>query len=121
MGLLDFLDSRRGVARWADKWFKAIKSQQTGASDHDIAQLSLAYRYRSFASDALRVYIAQRADSVHNIYDLCHLIADAENHNLLDAFEQLQLHISKDESHPVRQTYRIIDDELAKLGYGKAP
>ena len=120
MGLLDFLDSRRGIARWADKWFRTIKSQQSGASDHDIAQLSLAYRYRTFASDALRVYIAQRAEEVKDIYDLCHLIADAECHHLLDSFEQLQLLMSHDESHPVRKTYRIIDDELAKLGYRKS-
>lgn len=115
MGLLDFLDARRGIARWAGKWFKHFKAEQTDVSDQAIAQISLGFRYRSFASDALRVYIAQRADQVHTIHDLCYLIAEAECLSLINPLEKFnQMH---DQNSPLQRTYRTIDSELAKLGY----
>jgi len=118
MAFFDFLDSRRGIARWADKCFKSFKAQFPEATEQEMALVSLGIRYKSFASDALKVYISTHAPNVRNIHHLCYLVAEAELHNLIDSMSVFNLMRSKDDN-PLQQTRRVIDDELAKLGYQK--
>ena len=119
MGFFDFLDARRGIARWADKWFRTLKAKDPSSSNLEIARMSLSLRYQSLANDMTKIYVSQRVEDVSDIFDLCYLVADAECHRLLSPGGRLELMLPEHRDHAYNQSYRIIDEELTKLGYRK--
>jgi len=109
-------DSRLGVARWAAKWIKQMRSIDPQLSEAEIVQMALSARYEHFPlhPDA-RVTIESFRPGVSTVYDLCHLIAEAELLHHLNAYDRVTL--TMDGKNIVTRTYEVIDQELLRLGF----
>lgn len=118
MGFFSFLDARPGIVRWAHKGFVAFRARHPHLSDSQIAQECLVFRYRVCASQTLKEYIAEHVIFVQTIHDLCYVVAEAECHDRKQVSEFYStISPPPNWKHPVKETHRIIDEELAKLGY----
>ena len=117
MGLFDFFDSRKSVARWAAKCFRKVNAQNPNSTDAEIIELALRSRYAvgpRLSAPQQKILLENRASAV-DIFTLCYLIADTE---LLD---HLSVHDKATMTwkglNVVQHTYKVIDGELERLGF----
>ncbi len=112
MGLLDFLDSRKSLAKWAATLFTAARENNPNISDAEIIKIAIKNRYDHGPSLSIRqkeILLENLPDAV-DIHSLCAAIARAELLDHLDAADWKYGGIA-------HSSLAVISKELERLGF----
>jgi len=116
MGLFDFLDSRKSVARWAAKLFTQFRRRNPHLSTQDIIDLGLQSRYYVIGPKPHQAAILyEQRKNATDIFSFCHLIAEVELLSHLNAYDRVMLRLGGE--NIVQHTFNVMDNELIKLGF----
>lgn len=112
MGLFDFFDSRKSLARWAAECFRSVREKNPNASDAEIIELAIRSRYAigSSLSDSQKEILQEHLHEAVDIHSLCEVIARAE---LLD-------HLANEDwkyGGIADRALDVISKELVRLGF----
>jgi hypothetical protein len=119
MGLFDFFDSRKSLARWAAKCFRTVREKNPNASDAEIIELAIRSRYAtgpSLSNSQKKILQDHRNEAV-DIHSLCHVIAEVELLNHLSYSDRRDMTMKSE--NIVEHTYNVISEELERLGFPK--
>lgn len=116
MGLLDFLDSRKSLAKCMAKTFTHAHKNNPQLSDQDIIALAIHARYLAIGLKPHQDEILRaRRQEATDIFSLCHLIAEVELLSHLNDYDRITLQMGGE--NIVRHTLNVIDNELIRLGF----
>jgi hypothetical protein len=115
MGLFDFFDARKGIARWAARFFEAERKRSPHLDAAVIVQLALDARYRRPLHPKQQAIVDVRRAKAKSIHDLCRLVAEAEL--LHDLNFEGRLTPGAFENKLAAKTLSVIEAELSKLGF----
>ena len=116
MGLFDFLDSRKIVAKWAAKLFTQARRTNPQLSTQDIIEFALHSRYSVIGPKPHQAAILyEQRKNATDIFSFCHLIAEVELLSHLNAYDRITMQLGGE--NIIQHTYRVMDDELIKLGF----
>jgi hypothetical protein len=108
-------DRRKQFAAMVVKLYRATQSDNPHASEKQITRIAFGTFYETSPMQRkamLSIYL----DKVGNIYDLTHAIFQADLHS--QGKDMLYFFSQEGIAH-IEESYRIIDNELARLGYPK--
>jgi hypothetical protein len=119
MGLLDFFDSRKSLARWAAKCFRAVREKNPNASDAEIIERAIRSRYATGPSltNSQKKILQDQWNEAVDIHSLCHVIAEVELLDHLSYSDRKDMKMKSE--NIVEHTYNVISEELERLGFPK--